>query len=144
MVIVDDQLLLASLAGVAPAALAGQRLGTTTAWWWRAVSPLAVPRATTGRHSTWVASLPEIVADALWESLSSVGQPGSRVGMSELVPLGPAMAWLARAEGLNRLAAEALAAALDLGASIRVGPGNGGLLLEAAVRFGVDAAELAL
>ncbi len=62
--------------------------------------------------------------------------------MPELVPLGPAMAWLARAEGLNRLASEALAAALDLGASIRLGPGNGGLLLEAAARVGVDAAEL--
>lgn len=52
------------------------------------------------------------------------------------------MAWLARAEGLNRLAAEAMAVALDLEAPIRVGPGNGGVLLEVAVRLGVDVAEV--
>lgn len=142
VVIVDDHLLLAVLAGVAPASLAGERLATTTAWWWRAVAPLAAPRVIAGRHSKWVASLPGPVGDALWDSLTTVGQPASLIRIPELVPLGPAMAWLARAEGLNRLAAEAMAVALDLEAPIRVGPGNGGALLEVAVRLGVDAAEL--
>lgn len=63
--------------------------------------------------------------------------------MPELVPLGPAMAFLARTENLNRLAAEATAAALDLGAPIRVTPGNGGVLLEVSGRLGIDVAELA-
>lgn len=142
--IVDDHLLLAALAGVAPTALRGEHLATTTAWWWRAVSPLAAPRAIAGRHSRWVASLPAAVTASLWDSLATVGQPASLIRMPELVPLGPAMAWLARTEQLNRLAAEALAAALDLEATIRVGQGNGGMLVEVAERLGVDAAELAL
>ena len=63
--------------------------------------------------------------------------------MPELVPLGPAMAFLARTENLNHLAAEATAAALDLGAPIRVAPGNGGVLLEVSGRLCIDVAELA-
>jgi hypothetical protein len=48
------------------------------------------------------------------------------------------MAWLARHEGLNRLAAEAVAVAIDLGAAIYTRAGNEGRLPEIAARYGID------
>ncbi len=141
-VIVDDHLLLRVLTDRSPDELRGSDLITTTAWWWRVVAPLARPRAVSARHRRYVAGLGGAAAEALWETMSHVGQPGSQVHVNELVPLGPAMAWLARHEGLNRLAAEAVAAARDTGAALRVSPGNAGTLSEVAKRYDIDFAVL--
>lgn len=138
MILVDDHLLLRVLLGTAPPALAGERIATTTGWWWRALSPLAAPRAVAGAHTRTVARLTPVESEALWSTLCDVGQRGSLVAMPELVALGPAMAWLARHEGLNRLAAEALAAAMDSSAAIWVRAGNEGRLPDLSSRHGVE------
>ena len=139
MILLDDHLLLRVLVGDAPDELEEQSIegiATTTAWWWRAVSPLAAARATAGRHTRTAAALTPVESDALWEALCRVGQPGSLVTMPELVALGPAMAWLARTEGLNRLAAEVVAAAADRAADVWVRRGNEGRLGKMAGRYG--------
>lgn len=138
MILVDDHLLLRVLAGAAPPALANEPIATTSGWWWRALSPLAATRSVKGIHSRFAAALTEAEAGALWEALCVVGQPGSLVAIPELVELGPAMAWLARYEGLNRLAAEAVAAALDRSAAVWVHVGNDGQLTDMADRYGFD------
>lgn len=139
MILLDDHLLLRVLVGGVPDELqerTTEGIATTTAWWWRAVSPLATARATAGRHTRAVAALTPVESDALWEALCQVGQAGSLVTMPELVALGPAMAWLARTEGLNRLAAEVVAAAVDRTADVWVRRGNEGRLGEMAGRYG--------
>lgn len=139
MILVDDHLLLRVLTGTPPPGLPAERVATTTAWWWRAVAPIAVPRTLgPGHHSRFVAGLTPAEADALWGALCQVGQAASLVHVPELVPLGPAMAWLARHEALNRLAAEAIAAAADLGAALYVRAGNEGRLPDVAARFRIE------
>jgi hypothetical protein len=139
VILVDDHLLLRTLTGTAPTGLTGEHIGTTTGWWWRAVAPIAYPpRPGAGQHSRFFAGLSRPEADVLWEALCRVGQADSHIHVAELVPLGPAMAWLARHEGLNRLAAEAVAVAMDLGAAIYVRAGNEGRLPEITARYGID------
>jgi hypothetical protein len=138
VIIVDDHLLLRVLTGTPPAPLAGEAVLTTTGWWWRALAPVAMPRPAAGQHSRFVAGLSHSEADSLWDALCQVGQPGSLIPVPELVPLGPAMAWLARHEGLDRLAAEAVAAAMDLGAGISVRRGNEGRLPDVAPRYDIE------
>lgn len=141
MILLDDHLLLRALVGSVPGvleALPPDTIATTTAWWWRAASPLAAPRTAAGQHSRWAAGLTPGELDALWEALCHVGQPGSLVRMPELVPLGPAMAWLARREGLNRLAAEVVAVAVDRSATVVVRAGNEGRLGAMALLYGFE------
>jgi hypothetical protein len=138
VILVDDHLLLRVLTGTAPPALRGEEIATTTGWWWRALSPIAVRRDIEGSHSRLVAGLGAAEAGALWAALCTVGQPGSLVTMPEVVGLAPAMAYLAREEGLNRLAAEVLAAAIDRSAAIWVRTGNEGRLAGVGDRYGVD------
>jgi hypothetical protein len=139
VILVDDHLLLRAVTGSAAEELASQHIATTTSWWWRAVAPIASPpRPGAGHHSRLAAALSQPEADAVWEALCRVGQADSRIHVPELVPLGPAMAWLARHEGLNRLAAEAVAAAMDLDAAIHVRAGNEGRLPDIAARYGLD------
>jgi hypothetical protein len=138
LILVDDHYLLRALLGAAPPSIAHEPIVTTTSWWWRALSPLAAARGVPGVHSRLAAGLSQAEADALWQALCQVGQQGSLITMHELVSLGPAMAWLARVEGLNRLAAEAVAAAKDLQATIWVRTGNEGRLVELSERYGFD------
>lgn len=138
MNLLDDHLLLAVLVGAATGFPASGDLATTTAWWWRAMSPLAAARDTAGQHSQFAARLSSTEISALWDALCQVGQPGSLVAMPELVPLGPAMAWLARTEGLNRLMAEVVAAAVDRSAAVWVRAGNEGQLEKMGDRYGFE------
>ena len=138
MILVDDHLLLRVLVGVAPQDLTGESIATTTGWWWRALSPLATARSVGGQHSRFAEALSPPEAQALWETLCMVGRPGSLISMPELVELGPAMAWLARNDGLNRLTAEAIAVAMDRSATIWVRTGNEGRLVEMSTRYGIE------
>lgn len=124
--------------GRASELIADEDVATTSGWWWRALSPVASPRSTAGQHSRATAGLTAAELDALFEGLQRIGQPGSAVTIPELRPLAPAMAWLARNEGLNRLAAEVVAAAVDRSASVWVKTGNEGRLREMADRYDFD------
>ena len=128
-----------------PPELERDDLKTTTTWRWRVVNRLVnPPTPILGVHQAFVDRQGPDARSVILSALVRVGQPGARVGIHELVPLQPAMVWLAREHGLNRLQSEAVASAMSDGARICVRAGNEGRLPEVAAELGLDVVVIEL
>ena len=116
MVVVDDTLLLAVLAGSAPrAALVGD-VSTTGSWYWRLTRAVLDDRST-GSLTRAFLRLPEEDQQRVREGLRSLPNEIGLLSFRRLVPI---MAALEGVRRLNLLTAEAVAAALVLDADIAV------------------------
>ncbi len=138
MIIVDDHLALARLAGAVGAAELGDNVvATTSLWYLRLVSAVTAPRSVRGpgrlRRALDASPDPERL-------LHDVLHPGPGV-LTVLHPMDAAVetARVQREQRLNLLQAETLGTAIHHQAGIRLaGPNAGGPLEEAARRTGVD------
>jgi len=116
VVVVDDTLLLAVLAGSAPrAALVGD-VSTTGSWYWRLTRAVLDDRST-GSLTRAFLRLPEEDQQRVREGLRSLPNEIGLLSFRRLVPI---MAALEGVRRLNLLTAEAVAAALVLDADIAV------------------------
>lgn len=116
MIVVDDALLLAVLAGTAPrSALVGD-VSTTGSWYWRLTRAVLDDRST-GSLTQAFLRLPEEDQQRVREGLRSLPNEIGLLGFRRLVPI---MAALDGGRRLNLLTAEAIAAALVLDADIAV------------------------
>lgn len=118
-VVIDDHLLLGVLLGVEPVALRdpGDRLYTTGLWYHRLCRAVTRP-GVTGALSRRLGSVDERVASA---AISAVTELPDEIGLISLRELAWPMAQLLIERGpLNLLSLEALGAAQQLGAGLRL------------------------
>ena len=137
MIVVDDTLLLAVLAGSLPTQLeeaaAARELATTGSWYWRLGRAVLDPTAT--------GSLSRTFADLTTDGQARVGAGlrslPAEIGLVSLRRLVPVMAALDTGRRLNLLTAEAVAAALVLDADLAVTT-RSSLLDDACERVGIQ------
>lgn len=131
--LVDDHLLVRTLAGVAPTAVERARQGgalwTTGLWYYRASRALQSP-VITGSLSGELAGLPLVTRQ---QATSAVARLPDDVGLLSLREIVPMMGELSSIHRLNLLSLEALGAAVHLGADVLVAAHNDGPSLRAAV-----------
>jgi hypothetical protein len=136
-IVVDDALLLAALANVAPTEIdqANERseLFTTGSWYYR-LGRAAYDRSFNGALSSTIDALPLAQRVQVVTALDALPQEIGLLDMRDLVPV---MRRLDVRRHLNFLTAEAVATALSLDAAIRVTT-NSPLLNDACRVLGVD------
>jgi len=136
VVIVDDALLLAVLAGTAPeefaVALEEGEIATTGSWYWRIGRALR-DTASTGSLSR---ALTELDPGRQAHVLAAIDDLPAAINLPSLRHLVPVMTALRVGRPLNLLTAEAIAAAIVLDASIAVTT-RSALLTESCDRLGV-------
>lgn len=137
MLVIDDALLFAVLAGAADddlrAAADQNELFTTGSWYWRLSRALHDP-ASAGVLSR---SMGGLTGEQQARVVASVERLPDVVGLVSLRELVPVMSALAVGRRLNLLTAEAIAAAVVLNASIVVTI-DSALLTDASARLGVE------
>lgn len=131
--LVDDHLLVRTLAGVPPDPVRRARhdgmLWTTGLWYYRASRALQSP-AITGSLSGELVGLPHLTRQ---QAVSAIIRLPDDVGLLSLREIAPVMAELSSVHRLNVLSLEALGAAVHLGADVLVALENDGPSLRAAV-----------
>lgn len=142
MLVVDDALLLAVLAGTAAndiqSAARDGEVFTTGSWYWRLGRALH-DGASTGALSR---ALIGLTSGQQARVLAAVEALPRAIGLLSLRDLVPVMATMEVGRRLNLLTAEAIAAALVLEATIVVTT-DSALLTESCTRLGVDVRQLA-
>jgi hypothetical protein len=137
VIVVDDALLLAVLAGTAPedlqAALVDSEVATTGSWYWRLSRALHDP-ASTGALSRALADLDPPRQARL---LAATERLPTEIALPSLRRLVPVMTALDVGRPLNLLTAEAIAAAIALDATIAVTT-HSTLLAGACDRLGIE------
>lgn len=132
-VLVDDHLLVRTLAGVPPGPVPPARragaLWTTGLWYYRASRALQSPTITGALSG----ELADLSPWARRQAMGAVARLPDDVGLLSLRELVPLMAELSNAHRLNALSLEALAAAVYLEAEVLVALENDGPSLRAAV-----------
>ena len=115
MVVIDDHLLLRALLATLPETI-GERLGTTTAWWWR----LSIAVRTEGPEGVLSAPFHRLGREARAALVATLDDLPVMLEVPDLRTLLPLVADVAHAYRLNLLAAEALAMAIVHDAAIHV------------------------
>jgi hypothetical protein len=143
VIIIDDALLLAVLAGTAPDELAASfvvaEIATTGSWYWRLSRALHDQRSS-GALSRGFA---ELGTERQAEVLASVERLPPEIALPSLRRLVPVMTELDVGRQLNLLTAEAIAAAIVLDASIAVTTASP-LMTNGCDRVGVELRLLAI
>ncbi len=136
-VVIDDALLLAVLAGIAPPeideAFSRGEVLTTASWYYR-LARASADRGFTGALSSAVEALAPGRRASVLAALDDLPEQIGLLGFRRLVPI---MRHLDVGRRLNFLRSEAVAAALALGAGIRVTT-DSPLLRQASAAVGVD------
>lgn len=131
--LVDDHLLVRTLAGVPPERVRRARrdglLWTTGLWYYRASRALQSP-VISGSLSGELAGLPLL---ARQQAVAAIARLPDDVGVLSLREIVPVMAELSSTHRLNLLSLEALGAAVHLGAVVMAASENDGPLLRSAV-----------
>jgi len=116
MVVIDDHLLLRALLGTLSEPALGERLGTTTTWWWRLSTALRKERP----EGTLSAPFHRLGREARVALVATLDDLPVLLEVPDLRVLLPLVADIGHAYRLNLLAAEALAMAIVHDAEIRV------------------------